>query len=183
MITSSPIPDQLSFRAPEQLSFRAVKMLNTTEGKRPLDLAFRIQTGKLLTLYGPSGAGKTTILRILAGLTMPDSGHIQMEGEVWYDSEKKINIPARKRSVGLVFQDFALFPHLTVRQQLEFALQKGQDPSIIPDLLEFMELEKLQDIRPQHLSGGATTKSGPGKGDHKKTRPPPAGRAAVGTGR
>jgi molybdate transport system ATP-binding protein len=130
------------------------KMLHTVDGLLPLDLSFTLEKGRLLTIYGASGAGKTTILRILAGLTDMDSGRITIDGAAWCDTERKINIPARKRPVGMVFQDFALFPHLTVRKNLEFAIQKGDDKALVDELIELMELGPLQGIRPARLSGG-----------------------------
>lgn len=136
------------------LKFRASKMLHTADGQQSLDIAFELEKGRLLTIYGPSGAGKTTILRILAGLTDIETGTIEADGEVWCDTQLKINIPARKRSVGMVFQDFALFPHLSVRGNLEFALQKGDDDRLVEELIDLMELGALQNIRPQRLSGG-----------------------------
>jgi molybdate transport system ATP-binding protein len=139
---------------PAYLDFRATKMLHTAQGRQLFDVAFHLPQGSLLALYGPSGAGKTTLLRILAGLTDPDSGHIAMEGETWLDHSRGINLPTRRRSIGFVFQDFALFPHLTVRGQLEFALPKNADRSIIDHLLTLMELEELQHHRPALLSGG-----------------------------
>lgn len=137
-----------------KIIFRASKMLHTPQGSLPLDVSFELGKGRLLTLYGSSGAGKTTILRILAGLTGIDSGYIEVDGEVWQDTGAKINVPARKRSVGLVFQDFALFPHLTVKEQLIFALPKGGDKTIVTELIELMELGSLQDRLPALLSGG-----------------------------
>jgi molybdate transport system ATP-binding protein len=143
------------------IRFSASKMLQTADGALPLDISFELDKGRLLTVYGNSGAGKTTILRILAGLTDIDAGHIEVEGEVWRDNSLRINVPARKRSVGLVFQDFALFPHLTVRENLEFALQKDNDSragdhsrSLVDELIELMELQQLQKSRPALLSGG-----------------------------
>jgi len=133
---------------------RATKLLHTAEGLQTLDISFNLEKGRILTLYGPSGAGKTTILRMLAGLTDVRSAHIEVEGETWQNTEQKINRPTRHRSVGFVFQDFALFPHLTVREQLEFALPKGDDKKIIAELLSMMELEELQGRRPTLLSGG-----------------------------
>ena len=136
------------------IRFRASKMLHTAQGPQLLDVSFEMEKGRLLTLHGPSGAGKTTLLRILAGLTDTRSACIEVEGEIWEDSTRKINLPTRRRSIGFVFQDFALFPHLTVRQQLEFALPKGAVPTIVTELLALMELEELQDRRPSFLSGG-----------------------------
>jgi molybdate transport system ATP-binding protein len=138
----------------DKIIFRASKMLHTAHGDQTLDISFELEKGRLLTLYGSSGAGKTTILRILAGLTDIDSGYIEVNGEVWYDKENKINIPARKRSIGLVFQDFALFPHLSVKEQLVFALPKGSDKTIVTELMELMELTSLQNRLPAVLSGG-----------------------------
>jgi molybdate transport system ATP-binding protein len=136
------------------IRFRATKMLHTAQGRQLLDVSFQLEKGRLLTLYGPSGAGKTTILRILAGLTDTSSALIEVDGTTWEDSTQKIHLSTPRRSIGFVFQDFALFPHLTVRQQLEFALQKGEDKSIVTELLALMELEQLQDRRPSFLSGG-----------------------------
>src|SRR5882724_2547345 len=136
------------------LRFRAFKMLQTADGKLPLDLSFELNKGSILTIYGNSGAGKTTVLRILAGLTEIGSGHIEVDGEAWRNTDRKINLPARKRSVGLVFQDFALFPHLTIKENLEFALQKREDRRLVEELIELMELQQLQRSRPANLSGG-----------------------------
>jgi molybdate transport system ATP-binding protein len=136
------------------LSFSGSKILHTADGPQRLDIAFELQQGRLLTIYGPSGAGKTTLLRMLAGLTDMDSGIIESGDEVWYDKERKINKPARHRSVGMVFQDFALFPHLTVRGNLEFALQKKEDKKLVEELIGLMELDALQNIHPSRLSGG-----------------------------
>lgn len=136
------------------IKFQAAKTLHTSQGVQQLDISFELEQGKLLTIYGASGAGKTTILRILAGLTDADTGYIEAGGEVWVDTVQKINLPARKRSVGLVFQDFALFPHLTVKDNLEYALPKGDDPKMVMELIEWMELTALRDKRPASLSGG-----------------------------
>ena len=129
-------------------------MLHTAGGPQRLDIAFHWQQGRLLAIYGPSGAGKTTLLRILAGLTKTESGYIEVDGEIWLDSTRHIDLPTRRRSIGFVFQDFALFPNLTVRQQLEFALPDRRDKAVVPELLALMELEELQHRRPALLSGG-----------------------------
>lgn len=136
------------------LYFSGSKKLHTADGPQQMDLAFELGQGRLLTLYGSSGAGKTTLLRMIAGLTDMESGRIESEGEPWYDKDKKINKPARHRPVGMVFQDFALFPHLTVRGNLEYALQKKEDAPLIDELIGLMELGALQNMRPARLSGG-----------------------------
>ena len=117
-----------------------------------LDTTFR--QGEFVTIYGPSGAGKTSVLRMLAGLLKPDAGLIKFEGTVWFDSSKRINRPPQMRNIGLVFQDYTLFPNMTVRGNLEFALQRGQSSGIVDDLLELTELGNLADKNPATLSGG-----------------------------
>jgi molybdate transport system ATP-binding protein len=129
-------------------------MLHTAKGPQRLDIEFQWRQGRLLAIYGPSGAGKTTLLRILAGLTTTDSGFIEVEGETWLDTTRRIDLPTRRRSIGFVFQDFALFPNLTVRQQLDFALPDRKNRTIVTELLNLMELEELQNLRPGLLSGG-----------------------------
>ena len=145
------------------LQLKVTKTLHTASGIQLLDVNFQLEKGSLLALYGPSGAGKTTILRILAGLTDTDSGYISVDNEVWLDTghftssghgARPTRLPTQSRSIGFVFQDFALFPHMTVRQQLEFALPKKADRQFIDELLEMMELQELQHRKPALLSGG-----------------------------
>ena len=138
----------------DTIHFRATKMLHTARGRQWFDAAFEAKQGEILAISGPSGAGKTTLLRILAGLTEVDEGHIEIDNETWLDSSRRINLPTRHRSIGFVFQDFALFPHMTVRQQLEFALPKDSHGNIVSELLQLMDLEALQHQRPALLSGG-----------------------------
>ncbi len=136
------------------IEFHAYKTLQTADGKLPLEVSFSIEKGQFVTIYGNSGAGKTTILRILAGLTDTEQSLIEVDGECWNNTEKRIILPIQKRSVGFVFQDYALFPNLTVQENLTFALQKGHDKNIVNELLELMELQSLQNSKPQNLSGG-----------------------------
>ena len=128
--------------------------LHAASGVLSLRVDTMIESGSLVTLYGPSGAGKTTLLRILAGLFNPEEGRIVVNGVSWLDTRQKINLPPQQRSVGLVFQDYALFPHLTVRENLRFALPKGQDSKVIAELMEAIDLEALQHRKPGTLSGG-----------------------------
>jgi molybdate transport system ATP-binding protein len=128
-------------------------MLHTARGPQPFEVALDMQQGQTLAIYGPSGAGKTTLLRILAGLTAAE-GHIQVGDETWLDTDRHIDLPTRRRSIGFVFQDFALFPNLTVREQLNYALPEKANKTIIDELLQLMELEELEHHRPTLLSGG-----------------------------
>ncbi len=130
------------------------KGLYAAGGKMLLDVNFSIEAGSFVTLYGKSGAGKTTILRTLAGLLSPDKGMITVQGKTYFDSFKKINLTPQKRQIGFLFQDYALFPNMTVLKNLEFALLKNQNPKIIQELIEIIELGELQHRKPHTLSGG-----------------------------
>ncbi|SEL71945.1 molybdate transport system ATP-binding protein [Aquimarina amphilecti] len=130
------------------------KALNTAVGSMKLNVQLSIESGQLVTLYGPSGVGKTSILRIIAGLLSADSGQIEVDGVFWLDHEKKIDFSPQQRKIGYVFQDYALFPNMTVRENLEFALEKGQDKNIIEELISIVALDELQNRKPNTLSGG-----------------------------
>lgn len=125
-----------------------------------LDVRFT-SSARRLVLFGHSGSGKTLTLQAIAGLITPDAGHITINGNTLYANEKDINIPARHRQIGYVFQDYALFPHLTVRRNVAFALHKGLFHRTFPEtrvavdaLLERFEIEHLADRLPGELSGG-----------------------------
>lgn len=114
-----------------------------------------------VVIFGPSGSGKTVTLHSVAGLMTPDRGRIVVEGRVLFDSAKGINVPARERGVGYVFQDYALFPDLTVRKNVAFGLDtrwplslSSSARSTVDGLLEAMELRDLADELPRDLSGG-----------------------------
>jgi molybdate transport system ATP-binding protein len=122
------------------------KPLYTARGKIALDLSFEIRKGTLAALYGNSGAGKTTLLRLIAGLTNAESLHVNVDGETWNDSAQKIFSPPQKRSVGFVFQDFALFPNLTLKENILYALAPKQDRKIAGDLVDSFDLGSLQHL-------------------------------------
>lgn len=134
--------------------FQFTKKLNAANGHFRLEVDAEITEGNLITLYGESGAGKTSILRMLAGLLQPERGYLKVGEEVWYSAEEKINLSPQQRKIGIVFQDYALFPNMTVRQNLEFALDKNQDKRVIAELVDLIELGDLQYRRPETLSGG-----------------------------
>lgn len=130
------------------------KVLDTTAGALQIELDWTIEKGSFTTLYGASGAGKTTILRMLAGLVQPDSGTIKVGESTWFDSDKKTFLSPQKRGVGLVFQDYALFPNMSVQENLAFALTKNQSSDVIDELVEIMELQGFMERKPEQLSGG-----------------------------
>ncbi|MGL6072073.1 ATP-binding cassette domain-containing protein [Craterilacuibacter sp.] len=129
------------------------KRLDGAQGGSWLRVDCRWAAGQRMALFGASGAGKTTLLRILAGLIRPDAGRIVVGGEVWFDSDKNICLPAQARQVGMVFQDYALFPHLSVRGNLEFA-QRRKNPGRVDELLALTGLAALACRKPATLSGG-----------------------------
>ena len=130
------------------------KTLQSAQGTMSLQLEMTVQKGQFVTLFGESGAGKTSTLRMLSGLMDPDKGHITVNGTTWFDKDRKINLRPRQRHIGYVFQDYALFPNMTVRQNLEFALDKNQPRTIVDDLVDTVELRELQHRKPDTLSGG-----------------------------
>ena len=131
-----------------------IKPLYTADGIIDLKVNKQINKGDFLTLFGKSGSGKTTLLRILAGLETPKSGKIVVDKEIWFDSSKKINLSPQKRNVGFVFQDYALFPNMSVRKNLEFALKNKNEIKKVDEILEIMEIENLSNMKPELLSGG-----------------------------
>jgi molybdate transport system ATP-binding protein len=130
------------------------KQLHGANGDFKLDIDLTIAQGQFIALYGPSGVGKTTLLRCLAGLDHPDQGKLSVDDQLWFDSATKTHLPTQQRYVGYMFQDYALFPNMTVRGNLAFATRKGGDKSRVNELLEMMDLGELQHRKPDTLSGG-----------------------------
>ena len=135
-----------------------IKPLYTADGIINLKVNKKINKGDFLTLFGKSGSGKTTLLRILAGLETPKSGKIVVDKEIWFDSSKKINLAPQKRDVGFVFQDYALFPNMSVKKNLEFALKNKNEIKKVDEILEIMEIKNLSNMKPELLSGGQKQK-------------------------
>lgn len=130
------------------------KQLNTGRDELSLRVQICVDRGNFATLFGQSGAGKTTLLRILAGLCTPDEGIVRVGNETWFDSRRHINLPPQQRRTGFVFQDHALFPNLSVRDNLAYALPARGDHSFINQLLAITGLDALQHRQPDTLSGG-----------------------------
>lgn len=118
------------------------------------DVSFKVKKGEILALVGESGSGKTTLLRLIAGLEHPDSGCIWLSGDKI--AEGRISVPAHKRKVGLVFQDYALFPHLTVLENVSFGLHhtNGNITKQAQEALEMVGLHENHHYYPHQLSGG-----------------------------
>ena len=146
--------------------------LKGKQGSFSLDISLKSSAGRLV-LFGPSGSGKTLTLQMIAGLVHPRQGHIVLDDTVFFDSAKGIDMPTRSRRVGYVFQDYALFPHMTVRQNLAFALRRQKenasaggffssfsthleekDLEAMRNMLELLEITHLADRRPSQISGG-----------------------------
>ena len=130
------------------------RSLSGPEGPMVLKVAFKLESHEFVTLFGPSGAGKTSLLRMISGLMQPDEGRIIVDGEVWFDSAASVSLPPHRRRAGLVFQDYALFPHMTVRQNLEYGLSGKGDRGEAENLLKLAGLTDLKNRYPQSLSGG-----------------------------
>jgi molybdate transport system ATP-binding protein len=136
------------------ININVTKNLFGANGELNLQFNTKILPREFVTIYGPSGAGKTSVIRMLAGLLEPDSGHIEVDDKIWFDKNKKINIKPQLRNIGIVFQEYSLFPNMTVRGNLEFALEKNQSKKIVDELLQLTELEQLHNKKPDLLSGG-----------------------------
>jgi len=126
-------------------------------GPIPLDAAFDCAPGEVLALVGPSGSGKSTILRSIAGTYAPAAGRVTVGGETWFDGDRGLRVAAHRRRVGLVFQSYALFPHMTALANVAAAM--GEAPAVeraerARALLALVHLEGLEQRRPAELSGG-----------------------------
>ena len=128
-----------------------------------LEVDLQLPGRGVTALYGHSGSGKTTCLRCIAGLEKAEQGFIQVNDEVWQDSDKKIFVPPHKRALGYVFQEASLFPHLSVLANLEFGLKRIPRPQRRVDMThatELLGIGHLLDRHPQHLSGGERQRVG-----------------------
>ena len=125
-------------------------------GEFSLEAAFASE-GRVTGLFGASGAGKTSLINMIAGLLRPDRGTIAVDGDVLEDTEKGVHVPAYRRRIGYVFQDARLFPHLSVRANLDYGRRMNGlafDPAQFTRITELLDIGHLLDRRPGKLSGG-----------------------------
>jgi len=121
-----------------------------------LDLDIEVPPG-ITIVFGPSGAGKSTLLDCIAGLTQPDAGRISIDGEAFFDSEKKVNLPPQQRRIAYVFQTLALFPHMTVEANVAYGLAnvaQQKSGALVAEILQMFRVETLRGRKPREISGG-----------------------------
>lgn len=129
--------------------------LDLTKRLGDAEIACRVETGEGLTvLFGPSGAGKTSVLNMVAGLLRPDRGHVRVGGELLFDSGQGIDLPPEARRAGYVFQEARLFPHLRVRANLVYGRREAVAVLGFDETVAFLGLAPLLDRWPRTLSGG-----------------------------
>jgi len=140
--------------------FLDIRGVSKRHGHRAVvdDVRLQVASGESIVIVGPSGSGKTTLLRMVAGLERPDEGDIWLEGQR-VSAPGQIVVPAYERHLGFVFQDLALWPHLTIRQQLEFVVSNGRVPpserrARVRDALTRTRIDRLGARYPHQLSGG-----------------------------
>jgi molybdate transport system ATP-binding protein len=121
-----------------------------------LDVRFKTETG-VTALFGPSGAGKTTLVNMISGLIKPDRGKIVLGDKVLFDDAARIDLPVHRRHIGYVFQEGRLFPHLSVRRNLDYGRRMrslAPDPAQLARIVSLLDIDHLLDRRPGRLSGG-----------------------------
>lgn len=137
--------------------FHLNKTLKSAQSALTLNLALQSKA-PCLAIIGASGCGKSMMLHMLAGLVQADSGYIRLNQQLLFDSTLRINIATRARNIGLMFQDYALFPHLSVAENIAFGLRSGclkpRSPHAVKEWLDKMQLADVAHHYPQHISGG-----------------------------
>src|SRR5512145_3148663 len=125
------------------------------------DVSFKVEQGEVVTLLGPSGCGKTTTLRMVAGFEKPNAGEVEIAGRVVVATNRRINVPPERRDIGMVFQSYAIWPHMTVFENVAFPLRVGKQrfsssdvKTKVKNALSQVELDGYEDRMATQLSGG-----------------------------
>jgi molybdate transport system ATP-binding protein len=126
----------------------------TPLGALDLDMRIAVAPGECLAVAGPSGAGKTSLLRVAAGLLRPEHGLVEAGGETWLDTRRSVDLPPERRRCGYLFQEYALFPHLSAWQNVAYPLRGSDRRERAAALLDRFGMSGLADARPRTLSGG-----------------------------
>jgi molybdate transport system ATP-binding protein len=120
-----------------------------------LDVEMEIKEGEFVSIYGNSGSGKSTLLNLISGLVKPDSGIIKYDNTTWFDKEKRLNLKPQNREIGYLFQEHRIFPNMSVRQNIEFVLdKKNAYKNEVDELLLLTGLKKYEKLNAKKLSGG-----------------------------
>lgn len=155
-INPTSITERSRFTASGALSLQISKRFDTSALSFELEVTTDIHPG-ITVIFGPSGAGKTTLLECVAGLLTPNSGRIVIGDRILFDGSQKVNVEVRKRKIGYVFQDLALFPHLSVEKNIGYGIQ-GLDSAEcdrkISSIMESFRISSLRARRPAEISGG-----------------------------
>lgn len=136
------------------IAFDICKTFRSADTPLNLNFAGHADQGQIVAVHGASGAGKTTLLKMLAGLITPDDGSIEVADTTWFSHSKRLNLPTRKRDLGFLFQDYALFPNMTVLQNLEYGMNALSDAPFVDRIIQITEIGALLSIKPDRLSGG-----------------------------
>jgi len=130
------------------------KKLTGAQNNFSLSINETIEEGSFVALFGRSGVGKTTLLRILSGLESPTQGIIEVKNQIWVNTKNKEKLPVKKRNIGFVNQRSILFPNMKVKQQLLFSKGKHTDLQLLEEVISIMEIENLLNVYPEKLSSG-----------------------------
>ncbi|MEP3390421.1 MAG: ABC transporter ATP-binding protein [Reichenbachiella sp.] len=136
------------------ITFNLNKKFYSSQKEVDIRVNAQLEEGKITAIYGKSGAGKTSVLRMLAGLLKPDEGMITVENDSWYDHNKNHHTKPNKRNIGMVFQDYALFPNMSVLKNIQYGLDKNQDEKLVNRIIEISDLGNLLNRMPSQISGG-----------------------------
>ncbi|MGH9512277.1 MAG: ATP-binding cassette domain-containing protein [Terriglobales bacterium] len=151
-MTGTPATQNLS----SSLSLHILKSFDKNRSGFSLDVRVDIHPG-ITIIFGPSGAGKTTLLECIAGILTPDSGRVAMGEDIFFESSRKISVDIRKRRIGYVFQDLALFPHLNVQRNVQYGIRNstaGNREQRTEAILASFKISGLADRKPSEISGG-----------------------------